>query len=145
MMGPMQMKGFAIARMERDGITLTRGIEVKDGEMLSGLRVFVSYGTATLRGEVKLENGTLPEGARIFVRLLKSSEQLVNSTYPSTVDARGHFLIEGITAGVYELTVSVTGLPNSQRPLLTKREVVMQDGMVNDITVTVDMSAVPKP
>ena len=68
-------KGFVIARVERDGIVSPSSrLEIKDGEQLTGVRVIVSYGTATVRGVVKLENGSLPEGARILVRLTKPGE-----------------------------------------------------------------------
>src|SRR6185369_15165251 len=46
----MPPKGFMLTRIERDGVVLQRGLEVKDGDQLVNVRVFVSFGTATLRG-----------------------------------------------------------------------------------------------
>src|SRR5215207_7883962 len=60
MSGPFPPKGFNLARIEREGILPQRGVELKDGEQLTGLRVVLTYGSATLRGVVKLENGTPP-------------------------------------------------------------------------------------
>ena len=59
--GPYPLKGFSISRIERDGIVSPR-IEVKGGEQIAGVKVFVGYGNATLRGVVNIENGPLPIG-----------------------------------------------------------------------------------
>ena len=140
---PFLAKGFNIARIERDGVTTPPGLEIKDGEQLTGFRVVLAYGNATLRGIVNLENGTLPNGARIFVRLTKPGENFSNMT-PPQVDARGRFLIEGLATGMYEVHVAVGGAPQ-MKPQNVKREVSVQDGVITDITITVDMSAPPKP
>jgi len=124
---------------------MVRGIPIQEREQLTGLRVVVNYGTATLRGVVEIENGTLPAGARIFISLTKPGERgnSVNLR-PPPVDARGRFLIEGIPAGTYEVWASVVGLAsNSTRR--AKREVSVQDGVTTDITFTIDMSEPRKP
>jgi hypothetical protein len=59
----------------------------------------------------------------------------------ATVDARGHFLVDGLAAGTYELTASVTtGTPPMRS---TKKEVTVADGDVTEITITIDMNADP--
>jgi len=136
--------GFNIARIEREGIATPQGIEIKDGEQLTGVRVVVSYGTAKLRGVVNLENGTLPEGGRILVRLVKPGENTF--LRPPQVDARGRFMAEGLAPGNYEVHASIS-MP--LMPVRTvKREIVLQDGVTTDITITIDMNAplpLPKP
>jgi hypothetical protein len=42
---------FRIARIERGGVVQPRGIEVREGEPVTGLRLFVNYGNASLRAE----------------------------------------------------------------------------------------------
>jgi protocatechuate 3,4-dioxygenase beta subunit len=141
--GPAAPKGFAISRIERDGIVQPRGVEIKEGEQVTGLRVVVSYGTATIRGVIIAENGSLPERSPMFVRLGRSGNPLPPlSSVP--VDARGHFLMEGLPAGVYELAVSVPGAPGRQ-PRIVKQEVNVQDGAVSEVSVTIDMAPTPKP
>lgn len=142
LMGVFVTKGFTISRIERDGI-VTRGVEVKDGEHVSGLRVFVAYGNGSIRGVVKLENGTLPEGAQMFARLTKPGES-PPSIRPSAVDARGHFLMEGIPPGNYEVLVQVFS-SNRTAPRMAKREVTVQDGIVTDVMLTVDLTPPPTP
>jgi 5-hydroxyisourate hydrolase-like protein (transthyretin family) len=135
---PFPPKGISISRIERDGVAIPR-IEVKDGETVTGVKVFVSYGNASLRGVVTVENGSLPDGARIFVRLVKTGET-ASFLRPPAVDARGHFLMEGIPPGVYEVTAQVFG-PNIKAPRPVKRTVTLTDGVVADVAITIDLAA----
>jgi protocatechuate 3,4-dioxygenase beta subunit len=132
---PLPPKGFTITRIERDGIVSTRGLEVKDGEQLTGVRVFVSFGNATLRGTVTVENGSLPEKGRIFVRLSKPGDTFSNFR-PAFVDQRGRFLMEGLPAGTYELQMNVN-LPG-QAPRNIKREVILEDAQTTELTINLD-------
>ena len=134
-----QLKGFTITRVEREGIVQPRGVEVKEGEQVTGVRVIVSYGNATLRGVVVLENGPLPENGSIFVSLIRPGEPSFFIQAPS-VDARGHFLIDGIPSGLYELSVSVFWPGGKRRPQV-KQQVNVQDGIVNDVSITIDIGA----
>ena len=144
MMSPVA-KGFVIMRVERDGIvTPSSRLELKDGERLTGVRVVISYGTATIRGIVKVENGSLPDGARVLIRLGKQGETFPGFR-PTPVDERGHFLIEGVPAGTYELSTMVTGVPSSGPPRTVKQEVTVPDGGVSNLTITIDLSAPVKP
>jgi len=136
-------KGFTLARVERDGAILSRGIPLKDGEQVTGLRVVVNYGTAVLRGTVEVTNGTLPSGARMYVNLLKPGDPVPNLR-PTLVDARGHFIIEGIPAGAYEAYLSLNNVPQG-RFRQVKRDVTVQDGETTDITFTLDLSPPQKP
>jgi Carboxypeptidase regulatory-like domain len=137
-----QIKGFMLSRVERDGVVQRRGLEVKEGEQITGVRVIVNYGTATIRGFVTIENGPLPPGARIFVRLLKAGE--VPTIRPPNVDERGRFLVEGLPAGSYEISVSVSGPGLKPRPPV-KQDVVLQDGVVSDVTITLDLAGQTPP
>jgi carboxypeptidase family protein len=135
------IRALNIARVERDGVLMPRVIEIKDDEQVTGVRVVLVYGNATLRGVVNIENGTLPAGARIFVRLARPGEPLVNIREPQ-VDARGHFLAENLPAGTYEIYAYVVGVQMRQRTV--KREVSLQDGITTDVVINIDMSAAPE-
>jgi len=143
-MGGLPPKGFAISRIERDGVVTPR-VEIKEGEQITGLRVIATFGSATIRGVVKFENGELPAGAQLFVRLVKPNQPGPGFGFrPPPVDPRGHFLIEGIPAGDYELVVNVPSVAGS-RPRAVKKEVSVQDGVVTDVTITIDLSDRDKP
>ena len=141
-------KGWAIMRTEHNGVVMPRGIEIKDGDQLTGVRIIVSYGTASLRGTVKIENGSLPEGTRMFVRMMKQGAQQQLNLSNSIVDARGQFLLEGIPPGFYEVIVTAFAGNNTQGPrrqITGKREVSIQDGVVNEVTITIDLTPAEKP
>ena len=143
-MGSISNKGFMINRVERDGIAQARGIEIREGEQITGVRVVVTYGNATLRGVVSIENGPLPDDSRIYVQLAKPGE-ISSNLMPPPVDARGHFLMEGLPAGVYELSVSIIGGTGKALRAPVKRDISIQDGVVNDVAVTIDLGSTPKP
>ncbi len=60
---------FSILRIERDGIDQPRGLMVKTGEQITGLRIVIGYGTGSLRGTVKVENGSTSSTVYIYVQL----------------------------------------------------------------------------
>jgi hypothetical protein len=134
---PLPPKGFTITRIERDGVVSPRGLQVKEAEQLVGVRVFVSFGSGTLRGAVTVENGRLPEKGRIFVRVTKPGDALLNLR-PAIVDERGRFLMEGVPAGRYELQVTVN-VPGQVQQVIRK-EVTLQDGQTTDVTINLDSS-----
>jgi len=137
-------KGFHIARIEGVGMDWSSGFELKEGEQLTGLRVVLSYGSATLRGVVNVENGELPPGARIYVRLAKPGAKLSNLRWLQ-VDARGHFLVEDLAPGTYEVHASVVLSPQMQQPRMVMREVSLQDGVTTDLTLTIELTPQQKP
>ncbi|HXM34576.1 MAG TPA: hypothetical protein VN920_05280 [Pyrinomonadaceae bacterium] len=138
--------GFTVKRIERDGIVQPGNLEIKNADQISGLKIVVSYGSATIHGVVKVENGTLPTGARLFVRVTKAGER-TSDLRPPQVDARGHFIMEGIPGGTYDFTVTVmTGpLGPGARPVTAKQQASVVDGVVNDVTITLDLGQKPGP
>lgn len=134
------MKGFLVERVERDGIISPR-IELKDGEQVTGIRVVVSYGTAILRGVITVVNGSLPQGARLYVRLSRPGELPTNLQQP-TVDERGHFVLEGVPAGSYEVSATVIGIKPGRT---AKQQVVLQNDMVTQVAITLDLGEPLKP
>jgi hypothetical protein len=136
------MKGFVLSGIERDGVTQARGIEVKEGEQVAGVRVIINYGTAKLRGFVTIKNGPMPDGIRIFVRLLKHGE--IISLRPPTVDERGHFFVDGLSPGSYEIAAAIVG--GSAKPARSvKQTVILEDGVTTDVNLSLDLASDPKP
>jgi hypothetical protein len=132
---------FAIVRVERDGVVQRRGVELKAGERIGDIKIIVSHGTGSIRGEVKVENGPLPEGARIMI-WMKKLDATEPTFRPYNVDSRGHFLIEGVTAGSYEVNVNAT-IPGRRVSPSTKQIVDVSEGTSSDISVTLDLKANP--
>ena len=132
-----EMRNFVISRIEREGTVYSRGLEIKDGEQVTGLRVVVTYGNAVLRGVVEVSNGPLPVGARIGVRLVKPGQQ-GSFMRPPTVDDRGRFIAEGVPPGTYEVLVFVVSPQLTPQPPV-KQQVTLQNGVTTEITIPVQL------
>jgi hypothetical protein len=133
-----RVKGFTILRVERDGLVQSPGIQVKTGEQVGGVKLVVGYGSGIIRGVVRVENGTLPASARMSVRINKPGETWFPFR-PVEVDARGHFLIEGMTAGNYELTVSAYWQGLRNRPPMAHQQISVADGVTSDVEMVLDL------
>jgi protocatechuate 3,4-dioxygenase beta subunit len=136
-----------IVRIERDGVAYVRGVEIKESEQVTGLRVIAGYANGTIRGVVKLEKGTLPPDGHFGVSLRRLGENdpgpyISYSGDQPQVDARGQFISEGLLPGTYE--VSVMYAPDMRTPWrATKQQVVVTNGAVTNVTITIDPDAPP--
>ncbi len=147
-------KGFVMLRVEREGSVQRDGVEVGAGETVSGVRVFIGYGTGVVRGEVIIQGGTLTPDMRLRVtaRRLDSNGPVTVGTVP---DARGRFSLEGLLPGEYELTVSLMivtpfapgapppparGLPRT----LAKQNITVTNGVETQVTLVADLGAKDK-
>jgi hypothetical protein len=131
--------GFVILRIERDGVTHARFVEIKDGEQTSGVKIIVRYGTGSVRGQVTVENGPLPPNARVVVWIKKVGDTGQNYR-PYNLDARGHFLIEGVAAGSYELNVNLN-IPGRRAAQPVKQSIDVSEGNVTDVVVSLDLKS----
>jgi protocatechuate 3,4-dioxygenase beta subunit len=142
--GPGLNKQFALVRIERDGIILPGGVTIKDGEQLTGLRLTVKMLTATIRGQLKVEDGELPANAhmQISVRPLdQSSSSLRVTTRDSSpqIDSRGRFVIEGLAGGTYEISIGVFEGNNYDTNRIFKQQVTVADNSVSEVTMTIKL------
>lgn len=132
---------FAVLRIERDGIAQPGGLEIKAGEQLTGVKIVVIYGTGSIRGEVKIENGPLPQGGRIMVWIRKPGDTTSNFR-PYSLDSRGHFLIEGVAAGTYELNANAN-IPGRRGQVSTKQTISVAEDAVIDVALSLDLKSNP--
>lgn len=135
---------FRIVRVERDGVIQARGVEVRERENVTGIRIIASYANASIRGVIEVQNGTIPPNAQFSVWLVKLGEDpqgYNSSSFSTQVDARGQFMIEGLTPGNYELNTGMF-IPGGRGGTPTqKQEVVVNSGAVTKVTVTLDLSS----
>ncbi|HEY6402168.1 MAG TPA: carboxypeptidase regulatory-like domain-containing protein, partial [Blastocatellia bacterium] len=96
---------FSILRIERDGAMLREGIQINPGEQVTGVRIVIGAGTNTLRGQLRITGGSLPEDAILMVNAYRAGTEIVNGR-SRQVEAGGRFVIEGLTPGEYELKLS---------------------------------------
>jgi protocatechuate 3,4-dioxygenase beta subunit len=133
--------GFALARIEREGV-VQREIEATAGAQLTNVRVVIEYGTGSVRGLVKIENGPLPEGTQMYVSVRRRGETTPQRR-GAQVDSRGRFVIEGMPSGEYELTLQ-TFTMGAQPPRsfpTVKQNVSVANGAESETTLTLDLNA----
>jgi carboxypeptidase family protein len=93
---------FSILRIERDGVSQGRQIEIGAGEQAHYVRVVLVHAVASIRGQLKIIGGAAPSEivARVNAKKLGGDE---SANFGSQVDASGQFVIEGLTAGEYDV------------------------------------------
>jgi hypothetical protein len=135
-------KNIRLLRLERDGVAQPKGIEVKPGEQITNVRVVFEYGNARILGQLRFENGTLPEGARVFISVHKASdgEDSPPVTFTQS-DARGRFVLEGLVAGEYRVVVQLQlPLASWGGKLVTgKQNVTVSSGADTETTIVLDL------
>ena len=142
---PNGPESFSIARVERNGFVQPLNLPIKPGEHISGLKIVIGVGTGVLRGLVTFENGSLPVGGRVYLTLRRLDDgSFVNLRTPE-VDARGHFVIQGLRSGSYNLTARV--FVPGRRAALTSggQQLIINDGSVTEALLSLDLSALSSP
>src|SRR5438552_1283272 len=133
--------GFIISRIEHQGVGLNREIEIQPGQDVSGVRVFVTYGTGVVRGQIKIEGGTLPSDVMLRVALTREGA----TGGFGQVDSRGRFVIQHVVAGNYEAVLQIislgpqTALPRGL-PRMQRQPVIVADNSETEVTFTVDLT-----
>ena len=134
-----------IVSVEQNGASLPDGINVKDGEQVTGLQIVVKPTdlTGAIRGQIKFENGEPPAGARIAVAVNRlgesSSKSQIEEMPRPEVDSRGRFLIERLGAGTYELKVMIFEPGGPIIDDVPKQQVTVAENAVSEVTVTVKL------
>ena len=133
---------FRVSRVERDGIVYPRGVEVKEREHVTGLRVVVAHANGGIRGAIRRPNGLEPAVARVQVTVTRNEDFY---GVPVEVDVLGQFRVNGLIPGTYEILVHVfSNAPNVQPQIIppTRHTVEVTNGAVTDVNITLQM---PKP
>jgi hypothetical protein len=133
---------LSVIRLERNGMPQQGGVEIKEREQVTGLRVVVGKANGAIRGVVIRPAGfELPATARILLVVRKTGQ---DTGLPVGLDARGHFHIENLIPGTYDIRVmTVHGPPSQSPPLPTVRQTVeVTNGAETAVTITLQL---PKP
>ena len=131
---------FTLLSIDHNGVDKSAGLQITPGENITGLRLLAAYGTGTIRGSIRTEGGTLPEGTYVDVQFFRPSNP--HAIGYQQVDARGRFAFERVPPGNYEITATV--YMNNKRGT-AKQSVVASNGTVTEVTLTVNLNEAPKP
>jgi hypothetical protein len=142
--------GFTVSRIELNGVADDRMIDLAPGQNISGVKVFVAYGTGVVRGQIKVEGGTITNDSFIFVSLSRQGEtDRSMDRYGTQVDSRGNFTIRGIRAGTYEVTLQINSMGLQPLPRgfsRTQRQTVtVTDGAVSEVIFNLDLTRKEEP
>ena len=138
---------FAIARVERNGVVEPDGIELKDGEDVSGLRLVFREQNGKIRGTVRVEKGEL-KFTYISLSMVKVEDDpgktVALSLSSDQIDSRGHFVIDGLAPGTYLVHVMAlqTG---AQSQLNAKQQVTVTNNTVTEVILTLSDKRDPDP
>jgi protocatechuate 3,4-dioxygenase beta subunit len=156
-LGPANHGGripFTFNRIERDGAPVSHIIEIGRGEQVENLRIFVDYANGSIRGQVKIVGGDLPQGWRLKVYASHIGASEKSGGFPLSrsaggfvrVDESGRFLIDGVPPGEVEFEVTAVVTNNAdggERPsgaeAARQRVTVNNDG-VTSVTINFDPS-----
>ena len=136
---------FRIVRLERNGVIQTRGIDLKPGEHITGIRLVLNYGNASIRGTITVENGAIPAGGRLFIwlrRIIDDQNGAGSWTdFTPQLDSRGQFRVENVFPGTYEINVGVAMPEGRAHVMYKKQDVVVTAGTNNNVNITVDLNS----
>jgi Carboxypeptidase regulatory-like domain len=139
LVGESGLKGFTLLRVERGGVERPDGIDLAPNEQVTDVRVVIAYGAETVRGQIKVEGGALPDGARITVNSRRIGPDGAYIGPFANVDSRGHFTLEGMTVGDHELTLSVLNASMPTSPI--KQLINVAKGKENSVILTLNLGA----
>jgi protocatechuate 3,4-dioxygenase beta subunit len=141
---PAPPKGLTLVRTELDLLEQPEGIEVTAGAQINGVRLIFAYGTGSIRGEVRVEGGSLPDGMRLRVSVRSAAGESRRFNRVADCDARLHFLLENIPAGNYELVISGMAPLTAATPVppveLLKQIVTVSNGAEVKVNLVVDLN-----
>ena len=137
-----ESRGYTIARITSGERELpNRQLELSQDQNVSGVRIYVQFGTGVLRGEVKITGGTLPSETSMLVYL--QTENPPGRIGGVTVDSRGHFVLTGIPAGTYDAILQVLAFgpnPGNGIPKPVHQTVTVTDDAEAQVSFTLDLA-----
>jgi hypothetical protein len=143
--GP-ESAGFSTTRIEYNGPVPNRRIELTAGRSVSGVKIYVTFGTGVIRGQIKVEGGTLPAEAVLYISVNRQGEP---GQFNGQVDSRGRFLITGISPGTYEVVLQVVSLGSLQFPRGFQRQqrqtITVVDGADTEVLFNLNLSGKDVP
>ncbi len=139
----IESRGITVSRIVYERELPNGQLDLLPGQNVSGVRIYLAYGTGTIKGEVKVEGGTLAPEAFLFVALQRENQTVRPAS--AQVDARGRFMITGIPAGTYDAVLQIASLgPGVNLPRgfqrTQRQQVTVSDDSEVQIGFTIDLT-----
>ena len=117
-----------------------RKLELAPGQNVSGVRIYVTYGTGVVKGEVRIEGGTLPSDVMLMVVLMREGQ----GSRTGNPDVRGRFMITGVAAGTYDAVLQIMPLnPNNlsiNLPKPARQTITVNDNSETQLTFNLNFT-----
>ncbi|HVN82192.1 MAG TPA: M56 family metallopeptidase, partial [Terriglobia bacterium] len=131
---------FSFQRVERNGVVQSGGIDLKDREEVTGIRLVLAHGTGTIHGQLKIQGGELPPGARFRVTARQLAPGAIDRVTQVEVDMRsGQFFFDNLPVGHYDISPLPIFHPHPRYPP-TKQSVTVSEGSQAEVTLVFDIS-----
>jgi hypothetical protein len=140
-----ESRGYTISRITSGDRELpNRQLNLSQGQNVSGVRIYIQFGTGVLKGEVKITGGTLPPETSLMVYLQTAN---LATRMGTTVDSRGRFLVTGLPAGTYDAVLQVLafGPGAGSLPEALHQTVTVTDDAEAQVSFTLDLSKKERP
>ena len=146
----MNRAGFPPGSFEGDPIEIAEGQTGAEGQNhdppreISGVRITIATASSVIHGQIKVEGGTLPEGAlaAVSVVMLPASD---HSPYAGAqVDADGRFVIRSLVPGQYLIRAAAYTNPPMNVLARASETVSIADGQDASVTLTLKLAPPPK-
>jgi protocatechuate 3,4-dioxygenase beta subunit len=136
-------RGFTISRIVYERELPNGQLDLAAGQNVSGVRIYLAYGSGIVKGEVKVEGGTLPSDAVLYIALQRENQAARNSS--AQVDARGRFIITGVAAGTYDAVLQIVSFgPATNFPRgfqrIQRQQVTVSDDSEIQISFMIDLT-----
>jgi hypothetical protein len=128
--------------VEHNGTEQLDGIEINPGERITNVRVVLTYSNGIVRGQVKIEGGTLPENIQLSVTANRINSDTEQNEQSTGVDTLGRFKFEGLSPGSYEIILNATVLPPGNQIELpqVKQTVTVANGAETEVTLLLKLN-----
>jgi hypothetical protein len=130
--------GFRFLRTELADSTAVRDVQLSGDREVSGIRVVLVYGSGSVSGVVKFENGSLPEALKVGARITNDEGFYAFSW----ADSRGNFRIEAVPAGNYTLTVGAEVPGKRTLGKTTSQPISVVEGRELQTTIALDVATI---
>jgi protocatechuate 3,4-dioxygenase beta subunit len=150
-----QESRVSIKRVERDGVEIRSALEIGRGEHVAGVRVVMIQANGTIRGQVEIAGGELPEGGKLYISAAPIEMTTRNEGIPAfhgnvggfaEADEKGRFVIERLVPGEYELRLTTIvrvgravshGVGGMNE---INQRVIVKSGVETTVKLTLDLS-----
>ncbi|MEW6125493.1 MAG: carboxypeptidase regulatory-like domain-containing protein [Acidobacteriota bacterium] len=144
--------GYALKRVERSGVDITAGFDLRRGDVINDVRIVVAMANCTINGKVHFQGGTPPAGTYIYAVVRKpgakdgedDDDGFDARSSNTMVNKDGTFKLEGLTPGQYELVVIATMGGDEKEGDLKRREskqlINLVEGQTLDVELSLDVS-----